>query len=246
CVRERKGLIDVGVFINVVAAVELITDRVLSSPVGRKRHCARKGLGCPLVRTSIGGVDRSRHQQRQSRCVAAVERQLCDALLFDDLVEGRGRRIYLHGVDRHLNDLVRHAELHLHIYRQRLVCKQSRDLLGKAETLSLGGNGIVGGVERGDHEGAIGIGNSYTRKTGAYLGHGDFGGRDGGSSGVSDRTQNAPQPLCVRDSGKQESTDKANEGKLLHGHSSAEVPESRSCSIIRPSCRAHRGQRGGK
>src|SRR5262245_110190 len=44
-VRHREGLIDVGILVNVVAAVERIADHVLPRAVGCNRHRSWKGLG---------------------------------------------------------------------------------------------------------------------------------------------------------------------------------------------------------
>src|SRR5215475_14282014 len=43
-VRHGEGLIDVGIFVHVIAAVELVTNHILPRAVGRNRHSARKGL----------------------------------------------------------------------------------------------------------------------------------------------------------------------------------------------------------
>ncbi len=83
---KRKRLIHVGVFIYVVAAVELIADRILPGPVCRKSHCARERLGCALIRSSIGGVHGARDQKCEVRGIPAIQRELGNTLLLDDLI----------------------------------------------------------------------------------------------------------------------------------------------------------------
>ena len=56
-IGKRKRLIDVGVFIDVIAAIELVTDGVLPGAVRRVGHGPRKGFCGTLVSATVGGVD---------------------------------------------------------------------------------------------------------------------------------------------------------------------------------------------
>ena len=72
-VGKGKGLVDVGVFVHVVAAVELVADRILPSSVCRIGHRTGKSLGRALVSATVGGIDGASHQQSEGCRVAAVE-----------------------------------------------------------------------------------------------------------------------------------------------------------------------------
>ena len=123
-VRERKRLIDVGVFVHVIAAIELVADGVLPRAVGRIRHGTGKGLRRSLVGASVGGVDGPRHQQRELRSIPAIQGQFGNALLLDDLLERGCRHIHLQSIAHHRNDLGGHTQLHVHVYRERLIREQ--------------------------------------------------------------------------------------------------------------------------
>ena len=59
CVRHGKRLVDVGVFVDVIAAVKLITNLVLARAVRRDSDRARKGFGRALVGPAAGSLDRA-------------------------------------------------------------------------------------------------------------------------------------------------------------------------------------------
>ena len=86
-VGKRKRLIDVSVFVYVVSAVELVADHILARAVGRNRDGPGKRLCRALVGASIGRVHSARHEQRELRRVAALQRHLNQTLLFDDLFQ---------------------------------------------------------------------------------------------------------------------------------------------------------------
>src|SRR5215469_18175362 len=71
-VGKRERLVDVGVLIHVIAAVQLITDHVLARPVSRDRHRTRERLGEALVGPSARGIVRARCQESELCCVAAI------------------------------------------------------------------------------------------------------------------------------------------------------------------------------
>ena len=74
----------------------------------------------------------ARHQHRQAHHVAAVQRQLDDALVLDDATDVGGFRVQSHGRSRHLDGLGNRADLELEILpdlRRGLHPKPS-DLLG--------------------------------------------------------------------------------------------------------------------
>src|SRR5262249_42187905 len=57
-----KGLVYVGVFVNVVSTVELVADLILAGAIRGNRHRSREGLGRPLVGATAGRSDRTRHE----------------------------------------------------------------------------------------------------------------------------------------------------------------------------------------
>src|SRR5690348_4744677 len=71
-IRERKWLVDVGVFIDVVAAVELIADHVLARTIRGDGHRARERLCCALVCSTVGGIHSTGSEQSQLGGIAPV------------------------------------------------------------------------------------------------------------------------------------------------------------------------------
>src|SRR5262249_60023932 len=61
-VRHGKRLVDVGVLVNVVTAIQLVADLVLPRPIRGNGHRPREGLGRALVGAAAGRVDRTRYQ----------------------------------------------------------------------------------------------------------------------------------------------------------------------------------------
>src|SRR5262249_53274715 len=59
-IRKGEGLVDVGVFVHVVAAIELVADRVLAGAVYGVGHGTGERLGCPLVGATVGGIHGAR------------------------------------------------------------------------------------------------------------------------------------------------------------------------------------------
>src|SRR5260370_27482887 len=60
-VRKRKRLVDVGVLIYIVAAIELVADRILAGTVYGVCQPARKRLGGALVSSPAARADGARH-----------------------------------------------------------------------------------------------------------------------------------------------------------------------------------------
>ena len=61
-IGKGKGLIDVGVLIYIVTAVELVTHHILARAVGRNSNRSRKRLGEALIGATVGRGDRTRRQ----------------------------------------------------------------------------------------------------------------------------------------------------------------------------------------
>ena len=110
-VRERKGLIDVRVFVHVIAAVELVADRILARAICRECDGARKGLRRALVGAAVGRVNGPRNQQRKLRRIPAIEGQFRNALPLDYLSQGLRSRNHLNRISCHSDDFRRHAQL---------------------------------------------------------------------------------------------------------------------------------------
>ena len=138
-IRKGEGLVDVGVLVHIVAAVELVTHHVLARAVGRNRDCAGKGLGESLVGAAVGRVDRTWRQQRELGGIAPVQRQLGNAGLFDHLSDGRGHGIDLGRVAFHLDNFASRSHLQLQAHSQSLVGQQGDVLPGIAEPFGLDG-----------------------------------------------------------------------------------------------------------
>ena len=151
-VGERKGLIDVGVFVHVVAAVELVADGILAGSICGESDGPGESLGGTLIGTSIRRVDRSGDKQSQLRGIAAVQRELRNALLFDDLLQDGRRRIHLESIARHRDHFRGHAQLQAHVYGKRLIREQGNPtFLGDAEALRLHAQVVGRRLQGGNH-----------------------------------------------------------------------------------------------
>src|SRR5262249_18355189 len=60
-VRKGKRLVDVGVFIEIIAPVEHVADLILPRTISRYRDRTGYGFRRPLVRSGIGRADSPRH-----------------------------------------------------------------------------------------------------------------------------------------------------------------------------------------
>ncbi len=123
-VGEREGLVDIGVLVHIVSAVEQVANGVLSRTIGRISHGAGEGLGGSLIRAAIRGINRAGDQKGECRSVAAVQGQFRDAFLFDDLPESRGGGIHLRFEARYCNHLGCGAQPQRNVHRQSLIREQ--------------------------------------------------------------------------------------------------------------------------
>ena len=88
-IREWERAIDVGHFIHVVAAVKEEILLIGKGTVRAGDYGSGKGLPIALVNavSLVGGVDHTGNQCYQRGCISAIERQIDDARLIDDLRE---------------------------------------------------------------------------------------------------------------------------------------------------------------
>src|SRR6185369_16084471 len=103
CVRHWKWLVDVRVFVKVVAAIKLIACLVLARTICHHRDCTRKRLCCSLESAAPKGAcrtcrvcrvaERTRYKQTQLCRVTAIEWQLRNTSLLDNLFQRRSSRV---------------------------------------------------------------------------------------------------------------------------------------------------------
>ena len=216
-VGERKGLIDVGVFVHVVAAVELVADGILAGSICGESDGPGESLGGTLIGTSIRRVDRSGDKQSQLRGIAAVQRELRNALLFDDLLQDGRRRIHLESIARHRDHFRGHAQLQAHVYGKRLIREQGNPtFLGDAEALRLHAQVVGRRLQGGNHIEPLRISHGVAKKTPTHFCRGDLRARDWGSSGISDPADDTPQALRVQKQRREQKSEKNKWHILFH------------------------------
>src|SRR6266568_703050 len=216
-IRKREWLIDVGVFIHEIAAVELVTDLILARAVRRNGHASGKRLGITLVYSGSAGPHRSRNEQSELRRVTSIERKVQHTLLLDYLLKRRCRGIHLDFLAGNGNNFRGHAQLQTEIHRERLIRKQFNPaILRSAEAPCLDGQGIFRRLKGRNDVEPLGIRQGSAGESRALLGGDDFRGRDGGSGGVRNPADNASQTLSMRKQRSEQKSKKGNHSVLLH------------------------------
>src|ERR1700676_425473 len=97
-VWKRKWLVDVGVFVDIIAAVEHEVRIGGARTVYRHGNRRREGLGQPLIRIIHGAEDYTSNELRQLSRVSSIERQIIHTFSINDLRQSTSGRIHLDGI----------------------------------------------------------------------------------------------------------------------------------------------------
>ena len=195
-IREWKGRVDVGVLVDVVAAVQHVVHLVGARSVDGHSSNHRERLGRPLIDVGAGCDDDAGDELGHGCGVTAVQGKIVDALLVDDLGERSGCCIDLWRCSADGDDLCGGADLHGNVYGEGLIGLQPR-VAGGVGCKSLGDGcyGVLRRRERGEavHAGAVaGGGRGLVR---AGVGCRDLSAGDRGPCGVGDGAANASEAL---------------------------------------------------
>ena len=169
CIWIREWLIDIRVLVYIVAAVELVTDLILSRAVYGKRHRTGECLGSTLIRAATGGLDRTGCRQCERGSVAAIQGKFGKACLLDYVFQRRRSGINLHLTAGDLDDLGRSSQLQATIDSQCLVGKKSHVLFGGAETRRLNAHGVLRWFQGIQYVVALGVRRGCSDEAGADL-----------------------------------------------------------------------------
>jgi len=174
-IREWERLVDVGIEIVVVGAVEPEADLVLARAVGGNGHDARKCFRVALIHIVGGRRNGSSHDQKQRRGVAAIEREVDHFALFDNLAEGGRSGVDLRDLAGDGNSFRRLADAESRVHCNALVGEKGHTFLsGLAETGRGRCDVIRGRLERGDSEVALRIAGLLARLAGGRVGDDNF------------------------------------------------------------------------
>ena len=189
----------------------------MTSAIRGKSDGAGESLRGALVSAAVGRIHGSGNEQSELGSVAAVERQFRDALLLDDLFEGRRSRVDLHGIARYRDDFGRHAQLQAEVDGERLIRKQyDPGFLGGAEPVGFDRQVVCSGLKRGNDKEPFRIRKCRAGEPGAHLESSHFSIRDGSASGVCYSPGNATETLRMRRNRNEQECEKNEQDMLLH------------------------------
>ena len=193
----REGLVDVGVNVRVVGAVEPVTGLIRSRPVGVHQHSARKGLGIALIRpVGVRRQQRAGRDQRQAGCVAPIQRKIDNPPGIDDFAQSRSGRIDLRliGLNRDLLAGLRQPQRYVHGYA--LVRLQRNAFAGKSsEPRDVDLQPVRGGPDRGKNIVALRIGYGIAGSRRSLVDNCDFGIGNHPAGRVRHRPDDRAKPL---------------------------------------------------
>ncbi len=113
-VRHRKRSIYVGVFVDVIAAVQHIVRLVRAGAICGDRHNTREALLVSLIGALVRCPHHARNQQCEGSSIAAVQRQFIHAGGIDDLRQCSRCRIHLRRIAGYCDRLSTASGLHHH------------------------------------------------------------------------------------------------------------------------------------
>jgi hypothetical protein len=120
-IGKRERLIDIGVSVHVLRAIELKVDLILPRSVAGERHGAWDGFVTALCRPIGRGVHYSAHKKRKRGGIASVQRKIVYAPFLDNLLQGGVLKLNLRDISLYVDRLRCGAEFETYIYRRRLI-----------------------------------------------------------------------------------------------------------------------------
>src|SRR5256885_3572484 len=114
-IRVRKRLIDIGVLVYVVAAIELITDLVLPRTIHIKSDRSGESFSRALVSPTAGALNGAGCRESERGSVAAIQWQFCNTCLLDHVLQRRSAGVDLYARACYLDDFCGRSQLQMSI-----------------------------------------------------------------------------------------------------------------------------------